>query len=148
MPRRSNLLQNQSPSLSSAYISKAIECILGHPAIPEQFPKISGSIFSAFFKDLTDRDEKGGGLWAEQRNAINFLAYRDPTARHPKNKLTRGKQRKAGPRILLALRLVYHLFVIFGSSIRQMKKRDPSHISQAIPGHLPDQVQKTPDTWE
>lgn len=56
------------------------------------------------------------------RKAINFLAYRDPTARHPKNKLTRGKQRKAGPRILLALRLVYHLFVMFASTIKQMKK--------------------------
>lgn len=75
------------------------------------------------------------------RKTINFLAYRDPTARHPKNKLTRGKQKKAGPRILLALRLVYHLFVTFASSIKQMK-RDPSHISQAVPGHLTGQVQK------
>lgn len=48
MPRRSNLLQNQSPSLSFAYISKAIECILGQPAIPEQFPRSRDPSFPLF----------------------------------------------------------------------------------------------------
>lgn len=126
MPRRSNQPAEPKPEPIICLHLESIEFILGLPATPEQFPSCRDPTIP--LSRMRTKEEGVG----RPRRAINFLAYRDPTARHPKN-LTRGKGKESGAPDLVCLSWLYHFFVMFGSSIEQMGSKEPQPALLRVP---------------